>query len=131
MEFYGVRYRVISMIDYLGKRAFRRRRKGQSFKEWFLFLRYRDMLPRLSLWIYFGGVLYIGVAFLVALIFLASANPEALRIVMIVVFGVWLFQAVVDHVANLGVCRSRIRTRERTTRLIFYLDKKLEKRRKK
>ena len=130
MEFHGMRYRVNRIIRYQGRRAIRNRRKGQSFKEWFLYLRYRDMFPTLSLWIYCSGMLYMGIMFLTALIFLISGNAEASRIVMAVAFGVWLFQAVVEHVANLGVSRDKLRTRERTTRLIFYLDGRLEKRRK-
>lgn len=38
---------------YLSKHEKKRRKKGQSFKEWFLYSRYRDEIPTVLLWLYF------------------------------------------------------------------------------
>ena len=129
MEWWYLRDLVNRVIHYQGRRALRNRRKGQNFKEWFLYLRYRDMLPKLSLWIYFGGLLYMCIALLVALVFLISANQEGARIVLSVLLKVWLSKVAIDLLIQNGTI-ARSRTKNRVVRLIFYLDGKLEKRRK-
>lgn len=38
---------------YLSKHEKKQRKKGQSFKEWFLYTRYRIEIPTIFLWLYF------------------------------------------------------------------------------
>lgn len=38
---------------YLSKHERKRRKKGQTFKEWFLYSRYKKEIPRILIWLYF------------------------------------------------------------------------------
>lgn len=38
---------------YLSKHERKRRKQGQTFKEWFLYSRYRNEIPRILIWLYF------------------------------------------------------------------------------
>ena len=39
---------------YLSKNERKKRRKGQTFKEWFLYSRYRKEIPKALIWLYFA-----------------------------------------------------------------------------
>lgn len=43
---------------YLNTSARKKRAKGQTFKEWFFYTRYRNEIPKLLLWLYFFSVIF-------------------------------------------------------------------------
>lgn len=65
-------------MDYqLNKNAVKKRKKGMTLKEWFLYTRYREEIPKLLLFLYFviviGHPLVLAICFL---LFLLGPYPE-------------------------------------------------------
>lgn len=73
-NFLGTRGYIRSVIDYcLNTSAGKKRRKGQTFKEWFFYTRFRDIVPKIML-IWYFGIMILYLVFVVAIIILASIN---------------------------------------------------------
>jgi len=130
LQFVSVRHLVNSAIDYQERRVFRNRRRieKQHVKEWFLYTHYRDMLPHLLLKLYWAGMMYICASFLLALFFFITANSEKSRIVMNATILIWFCKGVLR--VCLEIPGDEGAKRRPAVRLIFYLDKKIERRRK-
>lgn len=57
------------VIDYcLNTSARKKRRKGQAFKEWFFYSRFRDVIPNIMLIWYFGSMIFVLVAVIAVII---------------------------------------------------------------
>ena len=74
LGFFLMRGFLGSVICYqLNKNAIKKRKKGQSLKEWFLYSRFRDVLPRLAV-IWYFIVVAIHPLILVACVILTLAD---------------------------------------------------------
>lgn len=52
-SFFSIRSTLWGVKElYLSKNERKRRKKGQSFKEWFLYTRYREEIPTVLIWLY-------------------------------------------------------------------------------
>lgn len=77
-SFWAVRWEFSNIVDYqLNKNAVKKRKKGMTLKEWFLYTRYREEIPKLLLFLYFviviGHPLVLAICFL---LFLLGPYPE-------------------------------------------------------
>ncbi len=77
-SFWAVRWEFSNIVDYqLNKNAGKKRKKGMTLKEWFLYTRYREEIPKLLLFLYFviviGHPLVLAICFL---LFLLGPYPE-------------------------------------------------------
>lgn len=84
---------------YLSKHEKKRRKKGQSFKEWFLYSRYRDGIPTVLLWLYFIVVIahpiffaFVCVAYFIPMLQKVSSIVTIIIIAfdVIWIFAIWL-----------------------------------------
>lgn len=83
LNFIGTRGYIRCVIDYcLNTSAGKKRRKGQSFKEWFFYTRYRDIVPKIMLIWYFGFiVLYLLFVLAVVILTVFNFNYEKIRFI--------------------------------------------------
>lgn len=73
LSFCGIRQENSGIILYqLNNSAWRKRKKGMTFKEWFLYTRYREEIPKILLLLYFviafGHPLVLAICFLLHLL---------------------------------------------------------------
>jgi len=55
MMIFFIRWLFWGIIDFqINKKTRKERKKGLTFKEWFLYSRYREELPKLLIYLYFG-----------------------------------------------------------------------------
>lgn len=78
LTFFSIRLELSNIIEYqLNKNAFKKRKKGMTFKEWFLYTRYREEIPKILLFLYFFIVIGHPLVLLVFfLIYLMGPYPE-------------------------------------------------------
>ena len=78
LTFFSIRLELSNIIEYqLNKNAFKKRKKGLTFKEWFLYTRYREEIPKILLFLYFFIVIGHPLVLLVFfLIYLMGPYPE-------------------------------------------------------
>ena len=93
LGFFLMRGFLGSVICYqLNKNAIKKRKKGQSLKEWFLYSRFRDVLPRLAVIWYFIVVAIHPLILAVCIILtLAGVPNEVGKWVAVSTFGFDLF----------------------------------------
>lgn len=78
LAFWGIRSELSCISSYqLNKNAYKKRKKGMTFQEWFLYTRYRKELPKILMRLYFvitvGHPLVLAVCFL---LYLVGPYPE-------------------------------------------------------
>lgn len=89
--YFSTRSFISGVIDYcLNTSARKKRRKGQTFKEWFFYTRFRDVIPKIMLVWYFG-TLWVFVFAVVVVIIMALVNFDS-NIVM-------FFCVIILHIA--------------------------------
>lgn len=79
---------------YLSKRERKRRKQGQTFKEWFLYSRYRNEIPKILIWLYFIVLIIHPIAFIcvcVALFVESCRKITSVVTIVVLVFDlIWM-----------------------------------------
>lgn len=90
VAFFYIRWLLSGIISYqLNNSAYKKRKKGMRFKEWFLYSRYREEIPKILLLLYFVIVFGHPLMTLVCLfLYLVGPYPEIGRVL---VTGVMIF----------------------------------------
>ena len=90
VDFFYIRWLLSGIISYqLNNSADKKRKKGRRFKEWFLYSRYREEIPKILLLLYFVIVFGHPLMTLVCLfLYLVGPYPEIGRVL---VTGVMIF----------------------------------------
>ena len=80
-QYLGLRSCISSIICYrLNTSARKKRRKNQSFKEWFLYTRYRDVVPKFFLIWYFVRIgVYIAANLMMVIFWITGIEKEYIR----------------------------------------------------
>lgn len=76
---------------YLSKHEKKRRKKGQSFKEWFLYTRYRIEIPAIFLWLYFIVLIIHPLLFIFVCVTYFISSLQAISWIAIIVIIVFDF----------------------------------------
>ena len=93
MQYLGLRSCISSIIGYrLNTSARKKRRKNQLFKEWFLYTRYRDVVPKFFLIWYFVRIgVYIAANLVMVIFWITGIEKEYIRKMLgifVTVYGV-------------------------------------------
>ena len=80
---------------YLSKHERKRRKQGQTFKEWFLYSRYRNEIPKILIWLYFTVLIIHPISFVcVCIAFFVESwrkGTYILTIAILVFDLIWIF----------------------------------------
>lgn len=74
----------------LNNSAYKKIKKGETFKEWFLYSRYRDVIPKPLLVFYFFLLALHATAFLICIILHFCVDVWVVYIVRVVGIGAWI-----------------------------------------
>lgn len=94
-----VRSYINGAISYcLNRNAEKKRRKGQSIKEWFLFSRFRDVIPRIMLVWYFADIIiFLGSIIAVIIMDIMDFGYDKAGAFCLIVFIVWVIPIMVAY----------------------------------
>lgn len=115
--FFGIRAEIDSILLYqLNKSAYKKRRKGESAKEWFLYSRFREEIPKAMIRLYFA-VLFVHPA---AILLCYAVHFAGLSTVIstAALCLIFCFDAAWTTVLNLMFRRGRIRGKDHYERWI-------------
>lgn len=80
-----LRWMYVSIIDYqLNNSARKKRRKGQTFKEWLLYSRYKEEIPPFLIYLYFTFIIVNVILYIVALLLYFLNNAHLLYITFVI-----------------------------------------------
>lgn len=97
--YFSVRSFIYSVISYkLNKSAYKKRKNNQNLIEWFFYIRFRDVVPKIMLIWYFGHILlYFVSVFIVAFMALLGIKIEIVRIVCEIVFAIEVIPGLICY----------------------------------
>ena len=96
MQYIALRACIDSIISYrLNASARKKRRKNQSFKEWFLYTRYRDVVPKFFLIWYFVRIgVYIAANLMIVIFWITGIEKGYIHKMYVVFVNVYGAEAI-------------------------------------
>ncbi len=85
LAFFLLRWLYVSIIHYqLNSSARKKRKRGQTFKEWLLYSRYRNEIPPFLIYLYFTFIIANLIVYIFALSFYALNDANLVHIAFII-----------------------------------------------
>ncbi|MGX8700700.1 hypothetical protein [Caproiciproducens sp.] len=121
LTFFHLRGLYWNIIDYqLNNSARKKMRKGQTFKEWFLYSRYRAEIPRILVCLYFVVIIVNVIFFLLDLLFFYLNYDDYMLFELMIIFDLGVM--VILDIAFYG---------RKNGKVYYKIERWIKKRRKK
>lgn len=105
-SFFDIRNTLYGVKElYLSKNERKKRKKGQTFKEWFLYSRYRSEIPKYLIWLYYIVLIIhpiLLISIFLAYLFVSLRNITSILTISIIIFDVFWSTLIVVLSWKLG-----------------------------
>lgn len=92
-SFFDIRNTLYGVKElYLSKNERKKRKKGQTFKEWFLYSRYRSEIPKYLIWLYYVVLIIhpiLLISIFLAYLFVSLRNITSILTISIIIFDIF------------------------------------------